>query len=247
MKLLLSLILLALSSLAAAQVVPVLIYHRVTTDQAPSGTVISPLMFKRHLDRIQELGMTTITVRQLEEHLREGAPLPRSPVLLTFDDGWKDNLGAAEELSRRGMTATFYVLSGTFDSPLYLSKEELRQVAARHEVGAHSHTHFMEWISDLSKIDDRVMMGEIVMSKAIIEKVIGRQVSSLAWPFGYFREHLLVQLPQLGFSSTLHVNSESRNMGGTDPLRIQRLNIDGTCSENDLEQMLKTGKLKECK
>jgi peptidoglycan/xylan/chitin deacetylase (PgdA/CDA1 family) len=224
--------------------VPVLIYHRVTTEHPPSQTVISPRMFTLHMDRIQRMKMNTITVQQLEAHIRRGAPLPPNPILLTFDDGWKDNLAAAENLAERGMKATFYLLSGAFDSPMYVSKTEARQIAATHEIGAHSHTHFMEWENDMSKADDRVLIGEVAMSKAIIEQVIGREVTSFAWPFGYFREHLLAKLPSIGITSAMHVNADFQT---TDTLRIHRLNIDGGCGPDDLETMIRTAKFKECR
>lgn len=247
MKRLVAVFLSMLSLLAHAQTVPVLIYHRVTTELPASQTVISPRMFTQHVDRLQRLGMNTITVAQLEAHLRAGAALPPNPILLTFDDGWKDNIAAARTLSERGMTATFYLMSGTFDNHLYVTRAEARHLAEKHEIGAHSHTHFMEWVNDMSKVDDRIMLGEIAMSKAILEQTIGKPVTSFAWPFGYYREHLLTKLPSLGFTSSMHVNSESLNQRGMSPLRIQRLNIDGACNADDLEQMIRTGKIKECR
>jgi peptidoglycan/xylan/chitin deacetylase (PgdA/CDA1 family) len=48
--------------------------------------------------------------------LADGRPLPRRPVALTFDDGYRDNLETAMPILRRlGLPATFYLVPGLLD------------------------------------------------------------------------------------------------------------------------------------
>ena len=58
-------------------------------------------------------GYHAITQRQLFDSLMCGRPLPRKPILITFDDGYRDALtNASPVLARLGMPATAYVISG---------------------------------------------------------------------------------------------------------------------------------------
>lgn len=249
MKQLILFLALALSAVVSvAQTVPVLIYHRIIDVQPPSPTAISESVFKQHLDMIQQEGWTTVTIRQLSSWMSGGPALPPKAIVLTFDDGFKEHLWAAKELQRRGMVGSFYVMSGTFTYGDYLSKEETLQLSRvpGMEVGAHSHTHFMEWEGKMDAADSRLMLGEIVMSKVIIEEVISQKVDSFAWPFGYVRKELQPLLRSAGFSSLLNVDAKTVNSQDISPLEIQRLNIDGRCGAQDVKYMIETKLFKEC-
>lgn len=228
--------------------VRVLIYHQVTDQAQPGQTVISTDMMARHLDKIRSLGYTTVKISEVVDHMNGKLSLPAKSVAITFDDGWKNNLIAARMLSDRNMSATFYVMSGQFDSNLYFSKQDIIELSKnrKFEIGAHSHTHFMEWEGKMDMADTRIIIGEMAMSKAIIENVIGKPVNSFSWPFGYVRKSALDLSQSLGFTSTTHVSPKSMNKEGDNPLYIERINIDGRCNESHLEIILKEGKHIEC-
>lgn len=247
MKSLIAILLLMASSALAVEPIPVIMYHKITAAEPPSDLVTSPQVFKAHIDAIKGAGYSTITVGQLAEHMRGERTLPQRSVVITFDDGWRDNLAAAQQLQARGMVATFFVMSGVWDNRAYLSRAEVRAISAHHEIGAHTHTHFMEWHDRLNEMDDRIMVGEIAMSKIILEEVIGKPVRSFAWPFGYSREHLNKHLAGLGITAAAHVNVDSNNAVGGNPLNIHRLTVNGNCSAAQLIQLIETRKLGACK
>ena len=65
---------------------------------------VSPANFERQLGYLIENGYTTITLRDLVYHLTVGDSLPEKPVILTFDDGYRDNFFHAYRL-RATLTA----------------------------------------------------------------------------------------------------------------------------------------------
>ena len=99
-----------------------------------------------HLDRLQAEGYTTISLYQLLAHLTQGVPLPEKPVVITFDDGYRDTYENAFPLLRaHGMTATFFVITDFIDEqrPLYLSWDMAREMlAAGMSIESHSRNHF---------------------------------------------------------------------------------------------------------
>lgn len=229
--------------------VPVLVfaYHRVTLDK-PSHVTISPALFEAQVKLLHELGYTTITISQLTDYMNGKIKLPKKTVALTFDDGWKDNVEAAQVLAKYDMAGTFYIISGFFTSPKYVNEQDVKNLSSnpKFEIGAHSHTHFKKWEGKLAELDLCTMAKEIAASKVVLERLIKREVPSLAWPYGHSTTQAVRVAEQLGFKSTTHVNRDGRNLPGQSPLFIRRLNIDGSCSIEVFKEMLNTGDLKEC-
>lgn len=100
----------------------VLMYHRIL-DPAASGTrdpaLISatPREFERQMRHIARW-YTPVSEAQLLESIREGRPLPRRAVLVTFDDACRDFAETAWPIMRRyGVPATVFVPTAYPDAP----------------------------------------------------------------------------------------------------------------------------------
>jgi len=93
----------------------VLAYHRVASPpQDPQLMCVSPAHFAEHLRLMRQAG-ECVTLRDL---VRWGAVghVPRRAIVVTFDDGYADNLEVAEPLLRAaGVPATVFVASGGLD------------------------------------------------------------------------------------------------------------------------------------
>ena len=234
----------------SAKSIPVILYHRITEKDAPSHEVTRPNLFRSHLMWLKQEGYTTVTVAQLTDYMKGAAqaPLPEKPIVITFDDGWKDNIEAAKTLEEFGFGATFYVVSGFFGNKLYFSRDELIALSKnpKFEIGSHTHSHFVKWEATLQQLDLCTMASEAVASKRIIEQIIKKPVKSVAWPYGYNTPEAVYVAEQIGYTSTMMVNADTFNQPGHSPLFTRRLNVDGTCPLSDFKQMIKTQKLKEC-
>jgi peptidoglycan/xylan/chitin deacetylase (PgdA/CDA1 family) len=228
--------------------VPVFIYHRVTDADPPSREVISPARFREHLELLRRLGYRTATASALAEHMLGRAALPEKTVLLTFDDGWKDNVQAAAVLREFEMSGTFYVISGFFGNRMYVSEGDVRELAANpnFEIGSHTHSHFVQWEKRLGELDLCTMAGEMALSRIILGRLAGAPVRSIAWPYGYNTRQAIHVASALGYSSTMMVNRDSDNEPGMSPLFTRRMNVDGNCPLDAFREMLETKKLREC-
>ncbi|KAA3605782.1 MAG: hypothetical protein DWQ01_18435 [Planctomycetota bacterium] len=95
--------------------VPILIFHSVRKrrlfDLGVGGDLTMPSsVFERQMRSLRRGGYQSIRCRDLADHLEHGAPLPKRPVLITFDDGYLDNFTiAAPILRRHGLKATVFV------------------------------------------------------------------------------------------------------------------------------------------
>ena len=99
-----------------------LTYHRIADPLAADfrGLVpnvsATPETFAAHLDLVQRW-FNVIPLEMLLAWLRGGGDLPPRAALITFDDGYRDNLTAAmPALRARGLEATIFVTSGKMGS-----------------------------------------------------------------------------------------------------------------------------------
>ncbi len=101
---------------AAAQDALILMYHRIAdTDMDPWAMCVGPDNFSGQLEAICALG----TPIGLLDYVRDAArgELPPRPIVVTFDDGYIDNLREALPLlERHGVPATIFITTGNIGS-----------------------------------------------------------------------------------------------------------------------------------
>jgi peptidoglycan/xylan/chitin deacetylase (PgdA/CDA1 family) len=102
-----------------------------------------------------------------------------------------------------------------------LLREELLRLAARpgHEVGAHTLHHLA-----LSSQPLEVRRHEIAEGRAVLERVLGRAVSSFAYPFGDVDAASVDLVRAAGFEAAVTCE-EALVHPGADPLRLPRFEI----------------------
>jgi peptidoglycan/xylan/chitin deacetylase (PgdA/CDA1 family) len=172
--------------------VTVLAYHRV---DVPDGDVnnVSPENFAKQMAFLRSR-YKVIPVAELLEILAQGRSVRRT-VVVTFDDGYRDNyLNAAPILLKYGLPACFFFSSGIvgterhFDHDLelagrplpVLSWDEVRAMADQgFEIGSHTVNH-----ARLSDCDPELLRCEVAESKAELERHLGKPVTLFSYPFG---------------------------------------------------------------
>jgi peptidoglycan/xylan/chitin deacetylase (PgdA/CDA1 family) len=96
----------------------------------------TPEVFGNHLERIATSGFSPKPVCEVD--LRK----PGKHVLITFDDGGKGALNAAEALNRRGWKGHFFITTSLLGTQTFLDAAATRYLhSCGHVIGSHSHTH----------------------------------------------------------------------------------------------------------
>lgn len=102
------------------------------------------------------------------------------------------DLKLCELLENYGIKATFYAVSRWVGEKI--SADDLRHISETHEVGAHTLSHVM-----LTRVREEVAREEILGSKASLETILGKRVTSFAYTHGcYRREHVKI-VEEAGF------------------------------------------------
>jgi glycosyltransferase involved in cell wall biosynthesis/peptidoglycan/xylan/chitin deacetylase (PgdA/CDA1 family) len=189
--------------------VPVLLYHRVS-DDGPASLAdyrISPHVFEDQMRFLRRHGFHTVTSSDLERHRRERRPMRGRPVLITFDDGYRDFYDVAWPILRRfGFTAEVFLatdfIGGTANwddghgapAPL-MTWEEIRLA---HTQGAHFGSHLATHKA-ATGLSSETLLREAARSRALLERRLGIEVRAVAPPFGACDERVARILQSCGF------------------------------------------------
>jgi len=130
----------------------------------------------------------------------------------SWDDGHPRDIAVASLLERYGCTGTFYACKAGGKGKA-LSPEELRLLAERHEIGAHTLTH-----PSLPAISAADMEREIRGSKEWIEGVLGKKCTMFAYPFGHFNTLARDTVERAGFRGARTTQDLSWDL--SDPFRM---------------------------
>jgi glycosyltransferase involved in cell wall biosynthesis/peptidoglycan/xylan/chitin deacetylase (PgdA/CDA1 family) len=106
----------------------ILLYHRIAdTEIDPHDLCVSPRCFAEQLAVLAQR-YTLLSLPQCVEAVRQGR-LPRHVAVITFDDGYADNLHVAKPLlERHGFPATLFITTGQISNPREFWWDELEKV-----------------------------------------------------------------------------------------------------------------------
>ena len=130
----------------------------------------------------------------------------------SWDDGHVLDLRTAKLLEEYGFTGTFY-LCRTPKAGGTLSVKQIRSIAAKHEIGAHTLTH-----PSLLKLGDAELKKEIEGSKAWIEDVTGKPCTMFAYPYGEYDDRIVAAVKKAGFLGARTTEDLTWRTG--DPFRL---------------------------
>ena len=208
----------------------VLVYHRVSDDFLDSVTV-GVEQFQQHLRTLR----SRYEVVDLPDFLRSRGQKQRRPrVVLTFDDGYENNLLAAILLRRERIPCTFFVSTrvvgtdGAFPHDLErlgyrvpsLSWEQIRRMASwGFHFGNHTADH-----ANLGKVPLEEAVSQVKTATSDLVREMGTKNGAawLAYPYGKpedMSEQLRSKLPELGVQCCFSA------YGGTNPPDFDTMNI----------------------
>jgi len=164
---------------------PIVMYHYIRnaskSDRVGWNLSVAPATFREQVQWLSEHGYTTMTMREADLVLAGKHPAPDRPVVLTFDDAYRDFYTTAAPILREfGFTATNYVPTQLVGSNGYMEWSEIQELESEgFEMGAHSQFHV-----DISKTTADRAKIEVLGSKADLESHLGHPVVDWAYPYG---------------------------------------------------------------
>jgi len=193
-----------IASTTTAIQLPILVYHIVRPaypddSRAVRALALTPETFDNELLYLALAGYHVISFTDLENYFLRNEPLPKKPIILTFDDGWKDQFTYAFPLLLKNhFSATFFVFTNAIGRPDFVSWEDLKVMRdAGMTIGSHSRSHpYLTRIASTT-----TLQNEIRGSRRILEEHLGIPITEFAYPFGRYNADIVTMVKEAGYRS----------------------------------------------
>lgn len=246
--------------------VPILMYHGLTEKSSQVNDYFIPAgTFERDMAWLVSNGYTAVTMQDLIDFACDKtgtASLPEKPVVITFDDGYYNNLKyAGPVLKKYGMTAVLSVIGSACQNASqdeYRSEDycnvtwsQLREMAASGQWEIQNHTYDLHDMKNGRKgarakagealsAYEKVLKEDLQTLQKKLKQTTGLAPTTFTWPYGAYTEESRALLKKLGFQASLScrggINTLTR--GREDDLWLLKRTIRGP--EASIEEIMKT-------
>ena len=233
----------------------VLMYHKISNNGNSDGLTVTLAHLEQQFQILLKEGYTPILLSDMVNYIQTGRPLPVKPVLITFDDGYRDNYTIMYPLLKKyGMKASIFLVPSFLQYTAletnehagdYLHVNDIHNMNAHLvEYGLHSYDHKSYKALSSDEVD-----VDIAKSKDMLHAMGIDFQPCLAFPYGAFPKKNPIKLKRL--NETLLANSivlafrignRLNALPLRNPLLVQRLDIRGDDSIEKFRRLLKRGK-----
>ena len=202
---------------------PVLMYHSISDD----AFQLTAANFEAQIKYMSDNGFSFLFPEDIvnsDKYFR--------PVILTFDDGFRDNYSTAFPiLQEYNARATIFMITDFIGEEDYLTAEQIKEMEASGlvRVESHSHNH-----TDMAEQSEAHVRRQIESSNAALKEITGRNHKVIAYPFGSVNGELkkiAAEYYNVGFATS---QGHSRDL-----LSLFRHGIYNSSMDNDMELFLK--------
>jgi len=179
--------------------VPILMYHVI--GDPPSGApypqlFVSESDFRGQMRLLARRGYRAVTLRAVWEHWRHGRPLPRRPIVVSFDDGYRSIAHAAfPALRELGWPGVLNLAVKNLHVSGGISEKQVRRLLdGGWELAAHTVTH-----PDLTTLGDRPLRREVRGSRNQLRARFGVPVDFFCYPGGRYDARVIAAVRRAGF------------------------------------------------
>lgn len=211
--------------------VPVLMYHAVDSQiWGHRELFVTPEVMEAHLKFLLDNGYDPIFFEDLHR-----ADQYDKPVILTFDDGYRNNYTELFPLLQKyQVKATIFIVTSSIGSKeTSMTAEQVKELSDSGLVSIQSHTVNHRVLRGLPAEEQRLEMEQ---SKLLVTRMTGREPFVISYPTGVFDANTLPLAQEFYRYGVIVLRGDY--ITGTDPWTIRRYNVRDTTTMDDLALML---------
>ena len=221
--------------------VPILMYHYISVpppgaDPYRTDLSVTPDEFRRQMAYLAENGYETVDLYDLSLAITAKKELPPKPVVITMDDGYRDNYEYAFPILKEfGQKATFFVVTQPIDEnhPDYMTWSMVEEMAAAGmRIEPHSKTH-----PDLRGQHRDYVIYEILGAQESIAARVGYTPRYFCYPGGSYDETTLAVLQELNFWGAV-TTTHGEWHGFDDRFEWRRMRMRNTTDLDEFQKLI---------
>jgi peptidoglycan/xylan/chitin deacetylase (PgdA/CDA1 family) len=218
--------------------IPILMYHAIA--KAPSGTPYPTLYvpkaeFAAEMATLARRGYRAVTLTQAYDHWNKGTPLPRKPIVLTFDDGYRNVYENAFPVLRRHHWPGVLNLEVRFmNKPWGLAQSRIRRLlVAKWELASHTINH-----RDLTGLTDAELATEVLDSRFLLQRLFRVPVLFFCYPAGRYNARVVREVKAAGYAGA--TSTRTGLARPSELYTLARIRVDGGDGASGLVAKLAT-------
>jgi peptidoglycan/xylan/chitin deacetylase (PgdA/CDA1 family) len=208
------------------------------------GNHVLPEAFEEQLAELKRWNYESITLDRWIAYKEKRAELPRRPIIITFDDGYRSTYHTAWPMLRRyGFGATVFLVAGLIgktnawdvderQEPLLNESEILEMHSAGINFGSHTQSH-----RALTKIPLEEAARELAGSRKMLESLLDRPVTALCYPFAKQNRAVRGLARTAGYDAAV-IGRGGTNRLWTDQYALRRIKVDTSTTIGELKGKL---------
>ena len=240
--------------------VPILMYHSVSDIKEGMYTVPEAKL-EGDLKYLKENGYEAVTCKELVSILKEGRKMPSKPVIITFDDGYYNNLALALPLLEKYNMSAVISVVGEFTkqydecddktvSYACLDSEDIKALIASHRIEIANHSYNMhhegarKGTMQIKGENDekykKAFCDDAQRCHDYILKNCNYNMTTYTYPYGQITKSTKEYLKDMGYETFLSCDERINILEDSSiPLSLGRFNRDGRLSTEEF--MRKSG------
>jgi peptidoglycan/xylan/chitin deacetylase (PgdA/CDA1 family) len=214
--------------------IPVLSYHNIKEFKSTDSEIIktytvTPKAFAEQMEVLSKNGFHTLSPNQLNDYYNLNKPLPEKSILITFDDTRLEHYSVcAPILEKYHFKGVFFIMTVSINRPNYMNTVQIKKLSQNgHTIGAHTWDHHK--VATYTGKDWEIQLSK---PKKKLELIIGKSVTTFAYPYGLWNTETIVELKKRGYKTGFILSNKS------DPVdklfTIRRIVVPGTWSTSKM-------------
>jgi peptidoglycan/xylan/chitin deacetylase (PgdA/CDA1 family) len=218
------------------EAVPILTYHAIRT--APAGArlpslFVPPHEFAAEVRGLRRAGYSAVTMQQAWDAWDDGGPLPRKPIVFSFDDGYASQVKIALPVLRRAGWVGVLNLALDWVDDIGGEAAVRRLIDAGWEIDSHSRTH-----PDLTRVPDQQLADETAGARAEITRRFGVPANFFCYPSGRYDARAVAAVRKAGYLAATTVRRGYATPA--DRFTLARVQVDAGLGAAGLLKRLRT-------
>jgi peptidoglycan/xylan/chitin deacetylase (PgdA/CDA1 family) len=218
--------------------VPILMYHVIQAPTASTplpGLYVAPSVFAAQMRWLAHHHFHGVTLQEVYDYWH-GGPLPSRPIVISFDDGFRNQWSKAMPiLAHHHWPGTLNLALSHFAQRGWGLGTRMINAMIRNdwEIDSHTMTH-----ASLPGLSPHQLSYQVAHSRAVLQKRFAVPVDFFCYPGGFYNSTVIAAVRRAGYQGA--TSTEPGFARWDDPWTLNRIRVTNATGPHDLAALLHT-------